>query len=68
MNGTWYISDAPTNAEADLHVVLTDEQAKQFLANQKESVHRIYQQGWDGYALTNQNGVYAIHVLSLIHI
>ena len=62
MNGTWYISDAPTNAEADLHVVLTDEQAKQFLANQKESVHRIYQQGWDGYALTNQNGVYAIHV------
>ena len=62
MNSTWYISDAPTNAEAGLHVVLTDEQAKQFLANQKESVHRIYQQGWDGYALTNQNGVYAIHV------
>ena len=62
MNNTWYISDAPTNAEAGLHVVLTDEQAKQFLANQKESVHRIYQQGWDGYALTNQNGVYAIHV------
>lgn len=62
MNGTWYISDAPTNAEAGLHVVLTDEQAKQFLDNQKESVHRIYQQGWDGYALTNQNGVYAIHV------
>ena len=62
MNSTWYISDAPTNAEAGLHVVLTDEQAKQFLDNQKESVHRIYQQGWDGYALTNQNGVYAIHV------
>ena len=62
MNSTWYISDAPTNAEAGLHVVLTDEQAKQFLANQKESVHRIYQQGWDGYALTNQNGVYTIHV------
>lgn len=62
MNSTWYISDAPTNAEASLHVVLTDEQAKQFLDNQKESVHRIYQQGWDGYALTNQNGVYAIHV------
>ena len=62
MNNTWYISDAPTNAEAGLHVVLTDEQAKQFLANQKESVHRIYQQGWDGYALTNQNGVYTIHV------
>lgn len=62
MNSNWYISDAPTNAEAGLHVVLTDEQAKQFLANQKESVHRIYQQGWDGYALTNQNGVYAIHV------
>lgn len=62
MNSTWYISDAPTNAEAGLHVVLTDEQAKQFLANQKESVHRIYQQGWDGYALTNQNGVYSIHV------
>ena len=62
MNSTWYISDAPTNAEAGLHVVLTDEQAKQFLANQKESIHRIYQQGWDGYALTNQNGVYAIHV------
>lgn len=62
MNNTWYISDAPTNAEAGLHVVLTDEQAKQFLANQKESVRRIYQQGWDGYALTNQNGVYAIHV------
>ena len=62
MNSTWYISDAPTNAEAGLHVVLTDEQAKQFLANQKESVHKIYQQGWDGYALTNQNGVYAIHV------
>lgn len=62
MNSTWYISDAPTNAEAGLHVVLTDEQAKQFLANQKESVRRIYQQGWDGYALTNQNGVYAIHV------
>ena len=62
MNNTWYISDAPTNAEAGLHVVLTDEQAKQFLDNQKESVHRIYQQGWDGYALTNQNGVYTIHV------
>lgn len=62
MNSTWYISDAPTNAEAGLHVVLTDEQAKQFLANQKESVHRIYQQGWDGYAMTNQNGVYTIHV------
>ena len=62
MNSTWYISDAPTNAEAGLHVVLTDEQAKQFLDNQKESVRRIYQQGWDGYALTNQNGVYAIHV------
>ena len=62
MNSTWYISDAPTNAEAGLHVVLTDEQAKQFLDNQKESVHRIYQQGWDGYALTNQNGVYTIHV------
>lgn len=62
MNSTWYISDAPTNAEAGLHVVLTDEQAKQFLANQKESVRRIYQQGWDGYALTNQNGVYTIHV------
>lgn len=62
MNSNWYISDAPTNAEAGLHVVLTDEQAKQFLANQKESVRRIYQQGWDGYALTNQNGVYAIHV------
>lgn len=62
MNSTWYISDAPTNAEAGLHVVLTDEQAKQFLDNQKESVHRIYQQGWDGYALTNQNGVYSIHV------
>ena len=62
MNSNWYISDAPTNAEAGLHVVLTDEQAKQFLANQKEFVHRIYQQGWDGYALTNQNGVYAIHV------
>ena len=62
MNSTWYISDAPTNAEAGLHVVLTDEQAKQFLANQKESVHKIYQQGWDGYALTNQNGVYALHV------
>lgn len=62
MNSTWYISDAPTNAEAGLHVVLTDEQAKQFLTNQKESVHRIYQQGWDGYALTNQNGVYTIHV------
>lgn len=62
MNGTWYISDAPTNAETALHVVLTDEQAKQFLANQKESVHKIYQQGWDGYALTNQNGVYTIHV------
>ena len=62
MNSTWYISDAPTNAEAGLHVVLTDEQAKQFLDNQKESVHKIYQQGWDGYALTNQNGVYAIHV------
>lgn len=62
MNSTWYISDAPTNAEAALHVVLTDEQAKQFLANQKESVHKIYQQGWDGYALTNQNGVYTIHV------
>lgn len=62
MNSTWYISDAPTNAEAGLHVVLTDEQTKQFLANQKESVHRIYQQGWDGYALTNQNGVYTIHV------
>ena len=62
MNSIWYISDAPTNAEAGLHVVLTDEQAKQFLDNQKESVRRIYQQGWDGYALTNQNGVYAIHV------
>lgn len=62
MNSTWYISDAPTNAEAGLHVVLTDEQAKQFLANQKESVHRIYQQGWDGYAMTNQNGIYTIHV------
>lgn len=62
MNSNWYISDAPTNAEAGLHVVLTDKQAKQFLANQKESVRRIYQQGWDGYALTNQNGVYAIHV------
>ena len=62
MNSTWYISDAPTNAEAGLHVVLTDEQAKQFLANQKESVRKIYQQGWDGYALTNQNGVYTIHV------
>ena len=62
MNSTWYISDAPTSAEAGLHVVLTDEQAKQFLDNQKESVRRIYQQGWDGYALTNQNGVYAIHV------
>lgn len=62
MNSTWYISDAPTNAEAGLHVVLTDEQAKQFLDNQKESVRKIYQQGWDGYALTNQNGVYTIHV------
>lgn len=62
MNSAWYISDAPTNAEAGLHVVLTDEQAKQFLANQKESVRKIYQQGWDGYALTNQNGVYTIHV------
>lgn len=62
MNSNWYISDAPTNAEAGLHVVLTDEQVKQFLDNQKESVRRIYQQGWDGYALTNQNGVYTIHV------
>lgn len=62
MNSNWYISNAPANAEAALHVILTDEQAKQFLADQKESVHKIYQQGWDGYALTNQNGVYTIHV------
>lgn len=62
MSGNWYISNAPANAEAALHVILTDEQAKQFLANQKESIHKIHQLGWDGYALTNQDNVYTIHV------
>ena len=62
MSDNWYISNAPANAEAALHVILTDEQAKQFLANQKESIHKIHQLGWDGYALTMQDNIYTIHV------
>lgn len=58
----WFISKAPIDAEAGLHVTLSSAQAEQFLKAPTESVRKIYELGWDGYALTKIRSTYTLHV------
>lgn len=58
----WFVSKAPIDAEAGLHVTLSSAQAEQFLKAPTESVRKIHELGWDGYALTKLQDTYTLHV------